>query len=86
MGKRGRLQVLQSLRLLALDRPQAALYLGLFLQQAITNLSESRWLSVQSVDFVIMTLAATALARALIARRSLRGPRQPSRWIANCPA
>lgn len=61
--------VAQSLRLLRWNRAQAALYLALFLQQAITNLSESRWLSVQSVDFVIMTLATAALARSLLEQR-----------------
>lgn len=61
--------LLQSLRLLAIDRAQGALFLGLFLHQAITNLSESRWLNVQSVDFVIMTLATVALARALFEHR-----------------
>lgn len=70
--------VLQSLRLLSLDRAQAALYLALFLQQAITNLSESRWLSVQSVDFVIMTLATAALARSLLEQRL----RQQMNWPA----
>jgi O-antigen ligase len=56
----------QSLRLLRIDRDQAALYLALFLQQAVTNMSESRWLNVLSVDFVIMTLATLALARTLL--------------------
>lgn len=58
--------VAQSLQLLRVDRIQASLYLALFLQQAITNLSESRWFSVLSVGFVIMTLATTALARTLL--------------------
>ena len=61
--------VAQSLRLLKIDRNQAALYLGLFLQQAIANLAESRWFSPLSVDFVIMTLATTALARSLLEHR-----------------
>ena len=59
----------QSLRLLRVDRVQAALYLGLFLQQAVVNLSESRWLNAQSIDFVIMTLATAALARSLLEHR-----------------
>ncbi len=62
----------QSLRLLQVERAQAALYLALFLQQAIVNLSESRWLSALSVDFVIMTLATAALARNLLEQRRLR--------------
>jgi exopolysaccharide production protein ExoQ len=61
--------IAQCLRLLPLDRAQAALFLALLLQQAVTNLSESRWLNVQSVDFVIMTLATAALARALLDQR-----------------
>ena len=65
--------VAQSLRLMHVDRYQAALFLALFLQQAITNLAESRWFSPLSVDFVIMTLATTALARALIEQHR-RGP------------
>lgn len=56
----------QALRLLRIDRDQASLYLALFLQQAVTNMSESRWLNALSVDFVIMTLATLALARTLL--------------------
>jgi len=59
----------QALRLMRLDRPQGALYLALFVQQAITNLSESRWLSALSVDFVIMSLATAGLARTLFDQR-----------------
>jgi O-antigen ligase len=58
--------VRQSLQLTTLDRNQAALYLALYLQQAITNLAETHWFSVLSVDFVIMTLATFALARGLL--------------------
>ncbi len=61
--------VRQSLQLLGIDRNQGALYLALFFQQAITNLSETHWFSVLSVDFVIMTLATTALARGLLEHR-----------------
>lgn len=56
----------QSLHLLRMDRNQGALYLVLLFQQGITNLSETHWFSVLSVDFVIMTLATTALARGLL--------------------
>lgn len=59
----------QCLSLLDIDRTQAALFLALFLQQAVVNLSESRWLGAQSVDFVIMTLATAALARSLLEQR-----------------
>ncbi|HEX5757441.1 MAG TPA: O-antigen ligase family protein [Arenimonas sp.] len=69
--------ILQCLRLLPLDRAQAALFLALLLQQAVTNLSESRWLNVQSVDFVIMTLATAALARALLDQRLRRAVAAP---------
>jgi O-antigen ligase len=61
--------VRQSLQLLGIDRNQGALYLALFFQQAITNLSETHWFSVLSVDFVIMALATTALARGLLEHR-----------------
>lgn len=55
--------IAQSLRLLSVDRSQAALYLALFFQQAISNLSESHWLHAMSVDFAIVTLATFSLAR-----------------------
>jgi exopolysaccharide production protein ExoQ len=59
--------VQQSLQLIKVDRPQGVLFLGLFFQQAIVNLSESCWLAVNSgFIFVIMTLAVVALARALL--------------------
>jgi O-antigen ligase len=45
---------------------QAALYFALLLQQAITNLSETHWLSVLSLDFLLMTLVTTGLARGLL--------------------
>ena len=61
--------VVQSLRLLEVNRHQAALYLALLVQQAITNLSETHWFSVLSIDFVIMALATTALARNLLEYR-----------------
>lgn len=66
------LYVVQSLRLLGADRAAAALLLVLFLQQALTNLAESRWFSPLSVDFVIMTLATASLAQAVAARRGAR--------------
>lgn len=61
--------VRQSLQLLGVNRNQGSLYLALFFQQAITNLSETHWFSVLSIDFVIMTLATTALARGLLEQR-----------------
>lgn len=61
--------IAQSLDLLNFDRNQASLYLALFLQQAISNLTESHWFTALSVDFAFMTLATAALARSLLAWR-----------------
>ena len=61
--------VRQTLLLLRIEPAQATLYLALFFQQAVTNLSETHWFSVLRVDFVFMTLATTALARALLEHR-----------------
>jgi exopolysaccharide production protein ExoQ len=48
------------------DRYQAGLYLTLLFRGFIADMSESHWFSVLSVDFVIMTLATTSLARSLL--------------------
>jgi O-antigen ligase len=57
----------QSLQLINVDRSQGILFLGLFFQQAIVNLSESCWLMINSgFVFAIMTLAVFALARGLL--------------------
>ncbi len=56
----------QSLRLFAADKAQGALFIALFVQQAIANLAESHWFSVLSLQFVVMTLATAALARLLL--------------------
>jgi O-antigen ligase len=53
----------QSLRMLVADKPLGALFLALFLQQALVNLSESHWFNVLSLQFALMTLATAALAR-----------------------
>lgn len=58
--------VRQSLQLLDVDSNQASIYLALFFQQAITNLSEAHWFNVQSVDFVIMAVATLSLGRSLL--------------------
>ncbi len=58
-----------SLQLFEIDSNQAALYLAIFFQQAITNLSEAHWFNVQSVDFVIMTVATLSLGRSLLEQR-----------------
>jgi len=60
----------QSLRLYAIDRSQGALFLGLLLQQATINLTEPLWLNVLLIDFVLMSLATTLLARALLEART----------------
>ena len=59
----------QALQLLEIDSNQSALYLALFFQQAITNLSESHWFVALNFDFVIMTVATMALARSLLEHR-----------------
>jgi len=62
--------VKQSLQLLKYDRSQGLLYLGLFFQQAITNLSESTWLAINSAFAIaVMTLATFCLARSLLDQR-----------------
>ena len=58
--------VRQALQLQVIDLNQSMLYLALFFQQAITNLSESHWFNVLSIDFVIMTFATVALGRSLL--------------------
>jgi exopolysaccharide production protein ExoQ len=65
----------QALRLLRFDRNQAALYLAIFFQQAIVNLSESCWLIVNSgLSFTIMTFATVALARSAVDQRAGAAP------------
>ncbi len=58
--------VRQSIRLWHIDRYQAALFLALLFQQGLENLSEAEWLQVTSVNFIVMTLATCAIARALL--------------------
>ncbi len=66
----------QSLLLWRFDRNQAALYLAVFFQQAIINLSESTWLVVNAgMSFTLMTFATIALARSCAERRSAAAPR-----------
>jgi O-antigen ligase len=59
-------QVRQCLQLLSVDPDQAILYLALLFQQALSNVSETHWFSVLSVDFVLTTLATLSLARGLL--------------------
>ncbi len=56
----------QSLQVYHRDAFLGALYVTLFVQEAIANLAESHWLNVLSFHVVIMTLATTALARTLL--------------------
>ena len=71
----------QSLRALATDRSQGALFVALFIQQAMVNLSESHWFSVLSLQFVIMTLATMALARLALERKLRARFGQPVRQV-----
>ncbi len=64
--------LVQSVRLMRIDRAQAALYLALLFQQFLANLSESRWFSVAAVEFAILCVASTAMARALQEARAGR--------------
>lgn len=62
----------QSLKLLAIDRTQGALYLGILFQGFMENLSESHWFSVTSFDFLFFTLATMALARHAVELQTAR--------------
>jgi O-antigen ligase len=60
-----------SLEVLRVNRTQGALYLALFGQQAIMNLSESCWLEINSGPILpIMIMSTMALARTLQEQRS----------------
>jgi O-antigen ligase len=62
--------VYQSLQLMKFDRGQAMLFLALFFQQAITNLSESTWLAINSAFAIaVATLATFSLSRSLLEQR-----------------
>jgi exopolysaccharide production protein ExoQ len=62
--------VRHSLQLMKFDRGQGVLFLALFFQQAITNLSESTWLAINSAFAIaIVTLATFSLARSLLEQR-----------------
>lgn len=63
--------VRSSLDVMRVDRIQGALYLAMFFQQAIMNLSESTWLAINSTSiFPIMTVTTMALARSLLEQRT----------------
>jgi exopolysaccharide production protein ExoQ len=73
--------VSQSLQLFRSDRPQGALYLAIFFQQAMTNLSESCWFSPMGIlPIFITTLSTFTLAAALLDQqrsRALQGGPKP---------
>ena len=62
--------VRQSLQVMKFDRGQGLLFLALFFQQAITNLSESTWFAINSAFAIaVATLATFSLSRALLEQR-----------------
>lgn len=68
----------QSLKLMKFDRGQALLFLALFFQQAISNLSETTWLSINAgFAFTVVTLATFSLARSLLEPRLRQRVRYP---------
>ena len=69
--------ITDALRLYRTDRMQAALFIGLFMQQIIGNLSESAWFNVTNLEFVITAMATTCLARALVHQRQAAHDFQP---------
>ena len=60
--------VREAVRSSAKEWTQGLLCLALWLQQALTNFSESHWLNVTSVDFVFLSLATFNLARQRVQR------------------
>jgi O-antigen ligase len=63
----------QSLRLYKFDRPEGALYLAIFFQQGMTNLSESCWFSPMGIlPMFVTTLATFTLAAALLDQQRMR--------------
>ena len=65
--------VRQSVRLIPFDRNQAGLYLAVFFQQAVINLSESCWLDTNSgYSYMATTFATVALAQSTVDRRNQR--------------
>lgn len=72
----------QSLQLFKRDRPEGALYLALFFEQALNNLSESCWFSpMGTLPIVFMTLSTFALARGLQDQQSSRALRSAAKPI-----
>lgn len=73
-----------ALRLFQLDRTQGALYLALFFQQLLGNLSEAQFLAIGSLPWLIMTLTTVALARSL-QMQTAGDPVAPRTTIASPP-
>jgi exopolysaccharide production protein ExoQ len=71
--------VYQSLQLMKFDRGQGMLFLAIFFQQAITNLSESTWFAVNSAFAIaVVTLATFSLSRGLLEARSTQPRAAPT--------
>lgn len=60
----------QGLRLFAVDRKQAALFLVILFEQMIANMSESMWWNARTVELAIMSLATLGLSQAVIVTQS----------------
>ena len=54
------------LKVMRIDRAQGGLYLTLLFRGFLADMSESHWINALHVDFLIMTLATTAMARTLL--------------------
>jgi exopolysaccharide production protein ExoQ len=70
-----------SIRLLKIDRPQAALYLAILFDQLLANLAETSWLQVD-LSGMILLFAAIDLSRALLEQKfhqTIGAPRTPVR-------
>jgi len=74
--------VRQALQMMRFDRYQGGLYLTLLFRGFMADMSESHWFLALSVDFIIMSLATTALARGLLQHQLT----QNSRPVAAAPA
>jgi O-antigen ligase len=74
--------VRQALQMMRFDRYQGGLYLTLLFRGFMADMSESHWFLALSVDFIIMSLATTALARGLLQHQLT----QNSRPVAAVPA
>ena len=74
--------VRQSLQLLKPARSQAALYLTILFFQLIANLSEARWFSATSVEFLVVLLATCAMARNIMDQRAAKTAAQQAATAA----